>query len=234
MMPMPCPRSAEDVIRVSRSPGPRSRIHSAPASRCAVDSLDPVDGIDEDTLCKFTRTVGVETATGRPAADEFDGLGQCGVMEADFGVERIEGRSEDGTATLLGLSLASFFGFDLLATLLHACQLSGRSGRERRGDGRCGWRGQPRVRGQHPRQARRRWRRDARDRRPRPQTIGFAEAPAMTPRRRPTRLAAAPTSCATARSSPSSLPCAATAAVASRPCEWPMTAAGGLPARSRP
>ncbi len=95
---------------------------------CAVDSLDPVDRIDEDTLRKFARTVRVETATGRPAADEFDGLGQCGVMEADFGVERIEGRREDGTATLLTLTLAGFLGFDLFTTLLHACQLSGRPG----------------------------------------------------------------------------------------------------------
>ena len=30
---------------------------------CAVDSLATVDRIDEDTLCKFTRTVGIETAT---------------------------------------------------------------------------------------------------------------------------------------------------------------------------
>ena len=145
--------------------------------------------------------------------------------------------SKDGakteTATLLTLTLASFFGFDLFTTLLHACQLSGRPGENDAATAVAD--------GEDSRALRR-------------HTLGKlgddgGETLGIDARDRNHRLrgGAGDDAAATADQAGSStdelcdgeeftvvVSLRATAAVARRPCEWPMTAAGGLPATSRP
>ena len=232
-MPTPRPRITGAVTRVRMSPGPRSRIHRAPASE------RPVTASTQSTGCtRIASVIARANSTSRPTTPAHRATRST--PSASRGVWK---PTSTATGSKLGEKAApprSLF-FRSAASVSAICsQYSSKrdscSGvpvitTERR-PLRIEHTGGSTVRTSVANSASSAPMRSGSALVT--ETIGGRSPRATMPRRRATKVPAAPISCARASSSTSRAPAALSASTASTPWEWPATATGGAPVRSSP